>query len=34
MSGGQYNFVTQDTETKIYLMKMLILKTFTLLEYS
>jgi hypothetical protein len=34
MSGGQYNFVTQDTETKIYLIKMLILKTFSLLEYS
>ena len=34
MTEGQYNFVAQDTETQVYLMKMLILKTFSLLEYS
>ena len=34
MSDGQHNFVTQDTETTVYLTKMLILKTFSLLEYS
>jgi hypothetical protein len=34
MSEGQYNFVTQDTENTIYFMKMLILKTFSLLENS
>jgi hypothetical protein len=34
MSDGQYNFVTQDTETTIYLMKMLILNSCSLLEFS
>jgi hypothetical protein len=34
MSDGQYNFVTQDTETTVYLMKTVLLKTFSLLEYS
>jgi len=32
MSDLQYKFVTQDTETTIYLMKTLLLKTFSLLE--